>query len=62
MYLEDRANSEALLAARSWIQCHCINGEYVTWGSDDRLNPPLTVRDVEELATAIAKAIVRYFI
>ena len=43
-------------AARSWIQWHCVNGENVTWGSNEELRPALTVKDVEDLAAEIAAA------
>ena len=39
-----------LAAARSWLQWHCRNGERVTWGSADVLEPPLQIKDVEAIA------------
>lgn len=43
-------------AARSWIQWHKHNGSDVTWGSRDELSPPMTVREVEDLAAEVASA------
>lgn len=45
-----------LAAARSWMQHHCHNGSTVAWGSNEVLNPPLTVADVEEIAAKVAEA------
>lgn len=43
--------------AREWIQCKAMNGEQVTWGSQDYLKlKPLTVQDIELLASEIAAA------
>lgn len=40
---------------RNWIQCKKKNGERVIWGSSDVLQPPMTVREIEEIcATAVA--------
>lgn len=47
---------EWLAAARSWVQSHCQNGERVTWGSSDVLEPALTIRQIEELAACVADA------
>jgi hypothetical protein len=47
-----------LAAARSWLQHHTNNGDRVTWGSNEALSPPLTVRMVEEMAKDVAVAAV----
>lgn len=40
-----------------WMRCGPLaNGERVTWGSDDRIEPPLSVREVEELGAEAAAA------
>lgn len=59
--LEDMRKSGGtwLGAARSWLQWHTHNGDRVTWGSQDVLQPPLTVRDAEDIA-AHAAAAARY--
>ena len=41
-------------AVRSWMQWHKKNGSTVIWGSDEVLNPPMTVRQVEEVAAEAA--------
>jgi hypothetical protein len=43
-------------AARSWLRRHKCNGSSVTWGSDEELRPPFTVREIEELAADVAAA------
>ena len=43
-------------AARSWVQWNCKNGSDVTWGSNEELVPPLTIRQVEELAARVTDA------
>lgn len=43
-------------AARSWLQRHKLNGSRVTWGSQEELQPPMTVRDVEEVTLCAAAA------
>lgn len=42
--------------ARAWMQNHKHNGSTVTWGSDEVLQPPMTVRQVEEVARVSAVA------
>lgn len=42
--------------ARSWMQSHKHNGSIVTWGSHDVLQPPVTVRELEEVAGLSAQA------
>lgn len=44
----------------SWIQWNVVNGEYVTWGSEDQavLKRSLTVRALENLAQEIADAVI----
>jgi len=57
---ELRAKDGAWLkSARDWIWCRCINGEQVIWGSGEALikrGGPITVQDLEELASIIAAA------
>jgi len=49
-----REGGSWLGAARTRLQSHG-NGDRVTWGSDDVIQPPLTVRQVEEIvAEAVA--------
>lgn len=50
-------------AVRNWIQCKAVNGEDVTWGSQDlvKLRQPLTVSLLEGLACTIASAAVNDF-
>lgn len=43
-------------AARNWLQWHKRNGDKVTWGSDEALVPPMTVREVEEVASVAVAA------
>jgi len=45
-----------LLTARSWLQWNTRNGDSVTWNSDDIIEPPLTVKQVEDLAAHVAAA------
>lgn len=45
-------------AARSWLQWHTRNGDSVTWGSNDVIEPHLTVKMIEELAADVAEAAV----
>lgn len=49
-----RQGGEWLGAARNWIQWHRRNGSDVTWGSNDVLEPPMTVANVEDLAAEVA--------
>lgn len=44
--------------ARNWIQCKFINGDNVTWSSDEilRIHGALTVRDIESFAARVALA------
>ena len=51
-----KMGGEWLGAARSWVQWNCRNGNSVTWGSGDVLSPPLTIRQVEDLAARVADA------
>jgi len=51
-----KAGGEWLTAARSWLQWHKRNGARVTWGSQEVLEPPMTVREVEDVAAAAAAA------
>ena len=43
--------------ARTWLQWNKRNGDSVTWGSDQELIPPFTVKDVEELASTVASEV-----
>ena len=43
-----------LAAARNWLQHNTINGDSVTWGSNDIIKPALTVKQIEELAAVVA--------
>lgn len=47
---------EWLGAVRSWLQQHKLNGSRVTWGSAEELQPPMTVKDVEDVALHAAHA------
>jgi hypothetical protein len=51
-----KQGGEWLGAARRWLQWNTHNGDRVTWGSEEVLHPPLTVRQVEELAAHVAAA------
>ena len=51
-----REGGDWLLAARSWIQRRKLNGSTVTWGSQDKLKPPMTVSECEDLAAHVAAA------
>jgi hypothetical protein len=48
---------EWLGAARKWLQWNKLNGSSVTWGSNEVINTPMTVKDVEDLAAHIAAAV-----
>lgn len=51
-------------AARSWIQWNCLNGDVVTWGSDDLLmfrTGRITVRHIEDLAAEVAAAAIQEY-
>ena len=37
-------------AVRNWIQWNCINGDSVTWGSNDELKAFFTVKKLEDAA------------
>ena len=51
-----KKGGEWLGACRKWLQWNTHNGDRVTWGSNDVIQPPLTARDVEELASCVAEA------
>jgi hypothetical protein len=51
-----RKGGKWLGAARSWLQSNTMNGDRVTWGSRDIIEPHLTVNDIEDLAAHIAAA------
>jgi hypothetical protein len=42
--------------ARAWMQNHKHNGSRVTWGSNEVLQPPMTVQEVEDVARISAVA------
>jgi hypothetical protein len=50
---------EWLGAARNWLKWHTLNGERVTWGSGDLVEPQLSVRQIEDLAAEVAAAAMR---
>lgn len=54
-----RQGGEWLGAARSWLQWHTRNGDQVTWGSGDLIEPQLSVRQIEDLASEVAAAAMR---
>jgi hypothetical protein len=45
-------------AVRNWIQWNCINGDSVTWGSNEelRMSRRFTVKVIEEIGVAAAYA------
>lgn len=49
---------------RDYIKCKCVNGEDVTWGSEDHLKfrNQMTVREFEHIAATIASKAVNQFI
>jgi hypothetical protein len=51
-----RRGGKWLGEAREWIQMRCLNGSDVTWGSQDQLQPPLTVEKMEDFAAHVAAA------
>jgi hypothetical protein len=46
-----------LAAAREWLRRRKANGHTLTWGSDDKPYPTMSVRDVEDLAAHVAAAV-----
>lgn len=53
-----KAGGAWLGVARNWIQWTKLNGSRVTWGSTEALEPPVTVRELEEVAAiSAAKAL-----
>jgi hypothetical protein len=42
--------------ARAWVQRKKLNGLRVTWGTNDVLEPPVTISEVEEIAAYAAAA------
>jgi hypothetical protein len=46
-------------AARNWLKWHKRNGSQMTWGSNDVLEGPFTVREVEALASEVAAEAMR---
>lgn len=57
--IDPKQGGDWLAAARSWLQWNTINGSIVLWGSDDEVRPPMTVRQVEEMAAKVAQAVAR---
>lgn len=51
-----RKGGEFLGAARAWIQRKKLNGSRVTWGSNETLEPPVTVAEIEIVAAYAAAA------
>ena len=51
-------------SVRNWIQCKAVNGDRVTWGSNDpvQLSYNLTVKLLEDLSCRIAAAAVNDFL
>ena len=49
-------SGEWLGAARAWMQRKKLNGSRVTWGSMEILQPPVMVREIEEVAAYAAAA------
>ncbi len=43
-------------AAREWMQWNCINGDSVTWASDEVLRPQIRVKMLEDVAGEAAYA------
>lgn len=54
-----RQGGEWLGAARKWLQWNTRNGDQVTWGSGDLIEPQLSVRQIEDLASEVAAAAMR---
>lgn len=50
------AGGSWLGTVRNWIQCNCINGERVNWGSNDelKLNRIWSPKVLEEIALRVA--------
>lgn len=51
-----KRGGEWLGRARAWMQTHKRNGSTVTWGTQEALVPPVTVRELEEVAAHAAAA------
>lgn len=49
-----KAGGRWLGSARAWIQRKKLNGSRVTWGSGEALEPPVTVREIEDLSANAA--------
>ena len=49
-------------AVRNWIKWHCINGDSVTWSSNDELRPRITVKNIEDAAGEAAWATLEPFL
>ena len=60
MTLLREKGGEWLGSARTWMQRKAMNGDTVTWGSEDYLKlKPLTVVEIESFAATIAAAALR---
>lgn len=46
-----RTGGDWIGSARAWMQRKKRNGSRVTWGSDEALEPPMTVREVEDVVS-----------
>lgn len=55
-FMQFQRGGSWLGAVRNWIQRKRFNGSRVTWGSLETLEPPMTVRDVEDAAKDAAWA------
>lgn len=51
-----RKGGKWLGAARSWLQSNTRNGDHVTWGSREMIEPQLTIRELEDFAAHVAAA------
>jgi len=53
-------------AVRDWLTYNrhgpVGNGETITWGSDEMIDPPLTAKEAEELALDVAVAAIEQYI
>ena len=55
------SGGEWLGAVRTWIQWNCVNGDRVTWGSNENLIVPITVKRLEDAAGDAAWAMIEPF-
>ena len=52
-----RKGGRWLGTARNWLQWNTRNGDVVRWGSGTAIQPPMTARQVEELAAFVANTV-----